>query len=71
MDLIRVPRIENRVPKIRENYHRALRIKENRVPGIREIGSLQIHIEYLTVSLKKTWSTVYFFSVFEKHYLIA
>jgi len=38
-DPIRVPRIENRVP----------RIKENRVPRIREIGSLQIHIGYLTL----------------------
>jgi len=29
---IRVPRIENRVPRIRESYHRIPRIKENRVP---------------------------------------
>jgi len=29
-----------RVPRIREKYHRVLRIRENRVPRIREIGSL-------------------------------
>jgi len=34
-DPIRVPRIENRVPRIRENYHRVPRI-ENRVPRIRK-----------------------------------
>ena len=39
-----VPRIENRVPRIRENYHQ--------VPRIREIRSLQAHIRYLTFSLK-------------------
>jgi len=39
-DPIRVPRIENRVPRIRESYHRVRRIRENRVPRIREIGSL-------------------------------
>jgi len=42
-DPIRVPRISNRVPKIREN----------RVPRIRETGSLQIHTGFLTFSLKK------------------
>jgi len=31
-DPIRVPRIENQVPRIRENYHRVPRIRENRVP---------------------------------------
>jgi len=31
-DPIRVPRIENRVPRIRENFHRVPRIKKNRVP---------------------------------------
>ena len=36
-----------RVPTITENYHR--------VPRIREVGSLQIHIGYLTFSLKKIW----------------
>jgi len=41
-DPIRVPRIENRVPRIRENYHR--------VPRIREIGSLQVHTRYPTFS---------------------
>jgi len=50
----RVLRIENRVPKIREHYHRVPKIRENRVPRIREIGSLQVHTEYLTLSLKKT-----------------
>jgi len=31
-DPIRVPRIENRVPRISENDHRVPRIRENRVP---------------------------------------
>jgi len=44
-DPIRVPRIENLVPKMKEIYHR--------VPRIREIGSLQVHTGYLTFSLKK------------------
>jgi len=52
-DPIPVTRIENRVHRIREDYHQAPRIKENRVPRIREIGSLQIHTGYLTFSLKK------------------
>jgi len=52
-DQIRVPRIENRVPRISENYHRAPRIRENRVSRIREIGSLHVHTGKLTVSLKK------------------
>jgi len=56
-DPIRVPRIENRVPRLRENYHPVHRIRENRVPKIREIGSRQIHIGYLTLSLKKTCSS--------------
>jgi len=34
-DLIRIPRIKNWVPRIRENYHRVPRIKENWVPTIR------------------------------------
>ena len=50
----RVPRIENRVPKISESCHRVPRIRENRVPRIREIGSLQVHTGYLTFHLKKT-----------------
>jgi len=45
---IRVPRIENRVPRIRGNYHRD--------PRIDKIGSLQIHTGYLTFSLKKPWT---------------
>ena len=31
-DPIRVPRISNRVPRIRENYHRVPKISENGVP---------------------------------------
>jgi len=42
-DPIRVPRIENWVPRISENCHRVPRIRENRVPTIGEIGSLQVH----------------------------
>jgi len=53
-DPIWVPRISNRVPRIRENYHRVAKIRENRVPRIREIGSLQIHTGFLTFSFKKT-----------------
>jgi len=53
-DPIRVPRIKKWVPRIRENHYRVPRIKENRVPIITEIGSLQVHIRYLTFSLKKT-----------------
>jgi len=57
-DPILVPRISNRVPRIRENYHRVPKIRENRVPRIREIGSLQIQTGFLTISLKKTCLTV-------------
>jgi len=42
------------VLRIRENYHRVPKIRENGVPRTREIGSLQIHTGYLTFSLKKT-----------------
>jgi len=52
-DPIRVPRISNWVPRIRENYHQVPKIRKNRVPRIREIGSLQIHTRYLTFFLKK------------------
>jgi len=52
-DPIRVPIIENRVPTFNENHHRVTRIKENRVLIIRKIGSLQVHIGFLTFSLKK------------------
>jgi len=73
-DPIRVPRISNRVPRIRENYHRVLKIRENRVPRIIEIGSLQIHTGFL-INLKycihfthvfplKTWNTVYILLMF-------
>jgi len=41
MDPNWIPRIENRVPRIRENYHQIPRIRENRVPRIIEIGSLR------------------------------
>jgi len=34
-DPIPVPRIENQVPTISENYHRVPRITENRVPRFR------------------------------------
>jgi len=34
-DPIRVPRIENRVTRISENYHWVPRIRENRVPTCR------------------------------------
>ena len=54
-DPVRVPRISNRVPRIRENYHRVPKIRENRVSRIRDIGSLQIHTGYLTFYLKKPW----------------
>ena len=39
-----------RLPRIRENNHRVPTIRENRVPRIREIGSLQMHTGYLTFS---------------------
>jgi len=59
-DPIRVPRNENQVLKIRENYHR--------VPRIREIGSLQVHTGYLTFSLKKTLVSIkYIVSIFFKN----
>jgi len=38
---------------MREKYHRVPKIRENRVPRIREIGSLQIRTGFLTYSLKK------------------
>jgi len=41
-DFLRRFRISNLVPRIRENYHRGPKIRENRVPRIREIGSQQI-----------------------------
>ena len=49
----RFPIIENRVPRIRENYHRVPKIREYRVPRITEIRSLPIHTVYQTFSLKK------------------
>jgi len=42
-----------RVLRISENYHRVPKVRENRVPRIREIGSLQNHTGYLTFSLTK------------------
>ena len=56
-DPIRVPRIENRVTRNGENYHQVLRIRENRVPRIRQIGSLQVRTGYLTFSFKKNLRT--------------
>jgi len=35
---------------MRENYHRVPKIRENRFPRIREIGSLQIRTGLLTFS---------------------
>jgi len=35
--------MSDRVSRIRENYHRVPRIRENWVSKIREIGSLQVH----------------------------
>jgi len=52
-DSIRVPRIENRVLSISEDYYRVPRIRGNGVPTIREIGSLQVQTGYLTFSLKQ------------------
>jgi len=52
-DPIPVPGIENRVPRFRENYHRA--------PRIREIRSLQVYTGYLTFSLKKTANALLLF----------
>jgi len=46
-------RIKNQVPRISENCHWVPRIRANRFPSIREIGSLQTHTGYLTFSLKK------------------
>jgi len=50
---IRVPRIENRVPGMRENYHRVPRIKENRVPT----GPYRVP----NIFLKKPWNRSSFF----------
>jgi len=52
-DPIRVPRVSNRVLRIRENYHRVPKTRENQVPRIREIASPQIQTGFLTFSLKK------------------
>jgi len=52
-DLIWVSRIENRVPRISENYHWVFRIRENQDRRIREIGSLQVYTRYLTFFFKK------------------
>ena len=64
-DPIRVPRIDNRVLKIGENYHRVPKIRENRVPRIREIGSPQVHTGYLTFSFKKTCCIEYVFFIIQ------
>ena len=52
-DPIHVHRIENGVPRIRENYQWVPKIRKNRVLRIREIRSVQIHTGYQTFSLKK------------------
>jgi len=67
-DPIRVPRINNWVPRIRQNYHRVPGIRENRVPRIREIGFLQVHTGHLTFSLKKPWLLQKFFLIFSNPY---
>jgi len=36
-----------------ENYQRVPKIRQKRVLRIREIGSVQVHIGYLTFSLKE------------------
>jgi len=51
-DSFRVHRIENQVSRIRENYQRVPRIKENRLLRIREIGSVQVHTGYPTKKLR-------------------
>jgi len=48
----RFPRIEHRIPRISKNDHRVPSIRENRVPRIREIRSLEISTGYITFSLK-------------------
>jgi len=48
-----------RVPRISENYHRVPKIRENSVPIIREIWSLQIQTGFLTFSLKKLCYNIY------------
>ena len=58
-DPIRVHRISKWVPRIRKNYHRVPKIRENLVPRIREIGPLQIQTGFLTFSLKETLFMVY------------
>ena len=53
-DPVWVPRIVNQVPRIRENGLQVPKIRENQVPRIKEIGSLQVHTRYRKFSLKKT-----------------
>jgi len=50
MDPFRVPRIENRVPGIIENYHRVPRIRENRVPR----GPYRV----TNIFLRKRWNYI-------------
>jgi len=59
-DPMRVSRISNRVPRIREGYHWVTKIRENRVPTD--------HTGCLTFSLKKTWITVVTMTLFGLHY---
>jgi len=59
----RGPRIENRVPRIRENYHRIPRIRENRVSRIscwkrNRVPTDPYRVAYLTFSSKKLYMGV-------------
>jgi len=58
-----VPRIENRNPGSRENYCR--------VPGIREIESLQDQTGYLTFSFKKTDVNKARFQIYKNSYFLS
>jgi len=60
MDPIRIPGIENLVPRIRETCHRVPKIRENRIPRIREIGSLQVHTGYLRFAKKTDLAHIFF-----------
>jgi len=52
-DPIRVPWIENGVPRFRENFHWIPKLRKNLVLTIREIGSLHVHTGYLKFSSNK------------------
>ena len=70
---IRVPRISNRVPRIRENYHRVPRIRENRVltgPHRELTFSLKQTLYYLMTDFSVIALTA-LFSIWNKLILIA